>query len=119
MHSYFCRESESKQGESYTAALCDYYIPFTAAFEKRNMCGLQFHPEKSGEAGLQVLRNWVSHYSGVTHEIAPGLSVTGDRARCNRNSQTTCAVCRWFTFHQCRERGKNAGRKHRSGTASP
>lgn len=33
---------------------------FVAAVENGPLCATQFHPEKSGEAGLQVLRNWVA-----------------------------------------------------------
>ena len=42
-----------------TAALCRYVVPFTAAFEAFNVFGVQFHPEKSGELGLQIMRNFV------------------------------------------------------------
>ena len=33
---------------------------FLAAVENGPLCATQFHPEKSGEAGLQLLRNWIS-----------------------------------------------------------
>jgi glutamine amidotransferase len=38
---------------------CDYHVPFVAAVENGALCATQFHPEKSGEAGLTLLRNWV------------------------------------------------------------
>jgi glutamine amidotransferase len=38
----------------------DYTAPFAAAVEDGLVFGVQFHPEKSGEAGLRVLENFVS-----------------------------------------------------------
>lgn len=42
-----------------TAATCDYSRTFTAAIERYNVCGVQFHPEKSGSVGLQIVRNFI------------------------------------------------------------
>jgi glutamine amidotransferase len=44
---------------SATVAVTHYGEPFSAAAERENIMGVQFHPEKSGAAGLQVLRNFV------------------------------------------------------------
>jgi imidazole glycerol-phosphate synthase subunit HisH len=41
-----------------TVATCAYEEPFTAVAERGNVFGAQFHPEKSGDAGLQILENF-------------------------------------------------------------
>ena len=41
-----------------TVAICEYGVPFSAAVERGNVAAVQFHPEKSGEAGLKILVNW-------------------------------------------------------------
>jgi glutamine amidotransferase len=43
-----------------TAAVTHYIEPFAAAVERGNVMGAQFHPEKSGETGLKVLRNFLN-----------------------------------------------------------
>jgi glutamine amidotransferase len=42
-----------------TAAITHYIEPFAAAVERTNVMGVQFHPEKSGETGLKILRNFL------------------------------------------------------------
>jgi imidazole glycerol-phosphate synthase subunit HisH len=41
-----------------TASRTDYGIEFVSAVWKDNLFGLQFHPEKSGEVGLKILKNF-------------------------------------------------------------
>jgi imidazole glycerol-phosphate synthase subunit HisH len=41
-----------------TVAICEYGVPFSAAVERGNVAAVQFHPEKSGDAGLKILVNW-------------------------------------------------------------
>lgn len=38
---------------------CDYGTPFLAAVENGPLSATQFHPEKSGDAGIRVLTNWI------------------------------------------------------------
>jgi glutamine amidotransferase len=42
-----------------TAAITHYIEPFTAAVERGNVMGTQFHPEKSGATGLKILSNFL------------------------------------------------------------
>lgn len=53
VHSYFI-EFNSK----FTSAFADYGIKFSASIQKDNFFGVQFHPEKSGLAGEQLLKNF-------------------------------------------------------------
>lgn len=42
----------------YSLATSDYGLTFTSIMQKDNFYGVQFHPEKSGEAGLKLLLNF-------------------------------------------------------------
>lgn len=53
-HSYHCLPADQMT----IAALTDYGIDFVSAIWKDNIFGLQFHPEKSGAAGLKILANF-------------------------------------------------------------
>ncbi|AUX73072.1 imidazole glycerol phosphate synthase subunit HisH [Erwinia pyrifoliae] len=43
----------------FTIAQCNYGEPFTAAVHKDNFFGVQFHPERSGAVGAQLLKNFL------------------------------------------------------------
>lgn len=47
-----------------TAAVCEYGVAFSAAVERDNVAAVQFHPEKSSDAGLRVLANWFAQVKG-------------------------------------------------------
>ena len=61
IHSYYVEENVDKAGPegAASAAWSEYGIPFVSAFERSNLYGVQFHPEKSSTMGLELLRNWV------------------------------------------------------------
>ena len=53
VHSFSAQDTSEAQ----VIATTDYGIPVTAAVQNGNFFGCQFHPEKSGDAGLHILRN--------------------------------------------------------------
>lgn len=54
VHSYFVPNNEN------AIALTDYGIQYAGAIQKDNFYACQFHPEKSSEAGEQILKNFIS-----------------------------------------------------------
>jgi glutamine amidotransferase len=54
VHSYFLEKCE------HTIAESDYISPYSAAVQKNNYFGVQFHPEKSSAAGELILKNFLS-----------------------------------------------------------
>ena len=56
VHSYYALPDDP----SVTAARCTYMIDFAAALSKGNVFSAQFHPEKSQDCGLAILRNFVT-----------------------------------------------------------
>ena len=56
---YFAHSYAALGDGAPTAAVCDHGVSFAAVIEQRNLFGVQFHPEKSGEVGARVLRNFV------------------------------------------------------------
>ncbi|MDH5544073.1 MAG: imidazole glycerol phosphate synthase subunit HisH [Gammaproteobacteria bacterium] len=56
VHSYYCEP----QDESIIAGSCDYGKSFAASLYRDNLFAVQFHPEKSHNAGLQLLKNFTT-----------------------------------------------------------
>ncbi|WP_343638636.1 imidazole glycerol phosphate synthase subunit HisH [Chryseobacterium sp.] len=54
VHSYYCELSD------YTTSVCDYILPFSASLQKDNFYAVQFHPEKSGIVGNQIVKNFIN-----------------------------------------------------------
>lgn len=60
VHSYFLTASD----KSIVSAQTEYGVTIDAAVEKGNVYATQFHPEKSGETGLKILRNFADIVNG-------------------------------------------------------
>lgn len=56
---YFVHSFAVSVGD-YTLATCEYGMPFSASIGQDNFMGVQFHPERSGEAGSRLLSNFIS-----------------------------------------------------------
>ncbi len=57
-HFYFVHSYFIEFNSNFTIALAEYGIKFSAVIQKDNFYGVQFHPEKSGLAGEQLLKNF-------------------------------------------------------------
>lgn len=57
VHSYYLKAAQ----ETIVAASAEYGVHIHAAVEHGNIFGCQFHPEKSSEAGLRILKNFIEH----------------------------------------------------------
>jgi glutamine amidotransferase len=53
VHSYYVAKGKD------TAAVTDYIVPYSSALQKDNFFATQFHPEKSGSIGEQILNNFL------------------------------------------------------------
>lgn len=60
VHSYYLQASD----QAVVTAATDYAERLHVAVEKDNIFGCQFHPEKSGEVGLQILKNFIEMKRG-------------------------------------------------------
>jgi imidazole glycerol phosphate synthase glutamine amidotransferase subunit len=54
IHSYYVDPCDT----GISAAEAEYYLPYCSAVERGNLSAVQFHPEKSGKTGIQLLQNW-------------------------------------------------------------
>lgn len=60
VHSYYLNASD----KSIVSAQTDYGVAIDASIEKGNVFATQFHPEKSGETGLKILKNFADIVKG-------------------------------------------------------
>jgi len=56
---YFAHSFAATDANGEAVALCKYGADFAAVIEKQNIFAVQFHPEKSGDAGAQLLHNFL------------------------------------------------------------
>jgi glutamine amidotransferase len=56
VHSYFCEPASSEV----VAGETDYGVDYASVVACKNICGVQFHPEKSQQVGLQMLANFAT-----------------------------------------------------------
>lgn len=81
-HSQFAAE------DARTTYVAFHDVPFTAVLERANVCGVQFHPEKSGPAGMALLTNFMYLRRGApvasrNRGAAPGRAAARVLARLN------------------------------------
>jgi len=56
---YFAHSYAAHDSNGIASATCTHGAPFIAVLEKQNICAVQFHPEKSGASGAQLLQNFL------------------------------------------------------------
>lgn len=56
VNSYYVEPKDKSVVSSY----CDYEIEFAASIEYKNLTAVQFHPEKSSDAGIEFFRKWTA-----------------------------------------------------------
>ena len=60
VHSFFCESDEAASVVGET----EYGLTYASVVARGNVCGVQFHPEKSQAAGLRLLKNFAGYHAG-------------------------------------------------------
>jgi glutamine amidotransferase len=60
VHSFFCESDD----EAAVVGVTEYGITYPSVVACGNVCGVQFHPEKSQAAGLRLLKNFAEYHAG-------------------------------------------------------
>lgn len=60
VHSFFCESDDA----SAVVGRTEYGIAYPSVVARGNVCGVQFHPEKSQAAGLRLLKNFAEYHAG-------------------------------------------------------
>ena len=58
-YTYFVHSYYAKCADEYIVSTVDYGVAVPAIVQKDNVYGFQFHPEKSGEKGLEMLERFI------------------------------------------------------------
>ena len=66
VHSYHVAPTD----ESIVLTITDYGASFVSSVQRGNITATQFHPEKSGSAGLKILRNFIEFHANVVQPTA-------------------------------------------------
>ena len=59
VHSYYCKPAD----DAVVAGVTEYGGSYASVIARENICGVQFHPEKSQDVGLRMLRNFATDES--------------------------------------------------------
>ncbi len=81
VHSYYATACEANM-----VAVCDYGASVCAAVERDNVFGCQFHPEKSGKAGLAILKR----FCDIAHEEAAKVEGGASSPSVSADSGASC-----------------------------
>ncbi len=79
VHSYHAEVSQATK--DWTLALTDYGYDFVSAVAKGNVHAFQFHPEKSGKAGLRILHNFLTANEQVNPVASLSTWKEGEKTR--------------------------------------
>jgi glutamine amidotransferase len=60
VHSFYCEAADAEA----VAGRTEYGLAYASVVARGNVCGVQFHPEKSQAAGLRLLRNFAEYHAG-------------------------------------------------------
>ncbi len=82
---YFCHSFGVRPGPC-TTSVVDHGGPWTAAVQRGRVGGFQFHPEKSGAAGIALLAGWLAQHA------RPTTATTTATATATMTDQTTGAA---------------------------
>lgn len=62
VHSFYCQPAD----ETVVAGVTEYGARYASVVAEKNICGVQFHPEKSQDVGLRMLRNFGTRFTGFS-----------------------------------------------------